>query len=103
METRESRLRELAQRAKGLHFHDREAQSILDEEDWQNYWPLIDASGQITGDITDGQPDEVNIDNEAMIELWRLSPAEQQRIRDDKRDGTFDGYGHLPNAEAVQP
>ncbi len=78
----------LAERAAGLHYDSPDAKAILDEEDWANHWPVVDADGLLTGDVveTDDCDNYLNVADMAMISDDDVRPKQR----------CDDGYAHLP-------
>jgi len=94
----------LASEAVGLRYDSPEAQRILNareygyenDADWSGFWPVCDARGILTGEITDSDDDEyANVADAAMVLLADLPAVERRRIRLAKRDATWDGYAQL--------
>jgi hypothetical protein len=68
---------------RGLHYRSAEWQRLAEPLHWQGIWPVIDASGELTGPISEGGEDELNVDDEAMIDAdearaggWRIDAEE---------------------------
>jgi len=70
----------LANRAAGMHYESPEAKRILDEEDWSDHWPVVDADGILTGDVVETADCEGywNVDDMAMIADDDLRPAQRK-------------------------
>lgn len=94
------KLRRLAEEAAGLHYKSVEADKILDQTDWQNHWPVIDADGELTGDVveTDDCDNYVNVGDMAMIDIDDLPASKRRTIEQEKIDGTYDGYVDIEEA-----
>ena len=60
-------LRLLAEEAIGLQYDSAEAQAILDRRDWQDYWPVVNSDGTLTGEIVGCEDGYLNVDDMAMI------------------------------------
>ena len=75
-----TRLRTLAEAATGLRYDSEEAQAILGQADWQSHWPVVDADGELTGDVveTDDCDEYANVADETMISLSDLSDAQRR-------------------------
>ena len=58
----------LAKANAGIHSQSQAWQQALDCCDWHGVWPVIDAEGLLTGEISEGGDDMSNVDDEAMIE-----------------------------------
>jgi hypothetical protein len=53
---------------RGMHYRSAEWQRLAAFATWQGAWPVIDASGDLTGEVSDGcGENELNVDDEAMI------------------------------------
>jgi hypothetical protein len=53
---------------RGLHYRSSEWQRLAAFVPWQGAWPVIDANGDLTGEVSDGSGEnELNVDDEAMI------------------------------------
>jgi len=89
---RQQRLRLLAGQAAGLRYDSAEANTILDQEDWSQYWPACDSYGLLTGDI-------VREDEEGYLIV-----GEEAMVRADApgvTEGAEDGYAVLPPLPAA--
>ena len=58
----------LAKANAGIHVQSQAWQEAADCCDWHGVWPVIDAEGLLTGEISEGGDDMSNVDDEAMIE-----------------------------------
>jgi hypothetical protein len=72
-----------AEDGRGLHYRSAEWQRLAAFAQWQGVWPVIDANGDLTGDISEGCESELNVDDEAMIDAddaraggWRIDAEE---------------------------
>lgn len=82
-----------AEDGRGLHYRSAEWQRLAERCHWQGLWPVIDADGNLTGEISEGAESESNVDDEAMIDTdeartagWRID----------------DGYAFPPSPVAVE-
>lgn len=68
------RLMHLAEVACGLRYDSAEAQSIMNSDDWANYWPVVDADGALTGAVVETEDCDgmANVDDIAMVYLHNL-------------------------------
>ena len=57
-----------AAKGRGLHYRSAEWQRLAAFVQWPGIWPVIDANGDLTGDISEGCESELNVDDEAMID-----------------------------------
>ena len=76
---REQTLRRLAARVTGMTYRIQRAETILDREDWQDFWPVVTRKGKrlvYTGEIIGGEEGWANVDDMAMIAVTELTPAE---------------------------
>ena len=69
----------LTDRAAGLRYDSPDAIAILDEADWANHWPVVDADGLLTGDVveTDDCENYWNVDDMAMISDNDIRPEQR--------------------------
>ena len=93
-------VRDAAQKAQGLHFESPEARGILDDPDldWSGVWPVVDASGLLTGEISEGEGDEKNVGDMAMI-----GRADLRRAGLHSHDGYAIGIPHYHQGEERTP
>jgi hypothetical protein len=78
---------------RGMHYRSAEWQRLAERCQWQGIWPVIDADGELTGEISEGSEEESNVDDEAMIDT------------DDARAAGWkveDGYASPPQPVAVE-
>jgi len=78
---------------RGLDYRSAEWQRLAERCQWQGIWPVIDADGNLTGEISEGSEEESNVDDEAMIDT------------DDARAAGWkieDGYASPPPPVAVE-
>jgi len=68
---------------RGMHYRSAEWQRLAAFVQWQGIWPVIDANGDLTGDISEGCESELNVEDEAMIDAddaraggWRIDAEE---------------------------
>ena len=90
-------LRGLAERAAGLHYESAAAKKIMDERDWEDHWPVVDADGDLTGDVVENADcgGYFNVDDEVMVSEDDLTPeiiAENGGINSIRESG----YVNLP-------
>jgi hypothetical protein len=53
---------------RGMNYRSAEWQRLAGFATWQGAWPVIDANGDLTGEVSDGcGENELNVDDEAMI------------------------------------
>ena len=64
---------------RGMHYRSAEWQRLAETLHWQGIWPVIDADGELTGEISEGGENELNVNDEAMIDAdeardggWRI-------------------------------
>lgn len=91
----------VAELLSGEHYKTGENIHLLHEAlDWAGLWPVVDAEGNLTGDVYDsGQSDATdyaNVDDEAMVAIADLPEAEQRQIRQERLSGIWSGYADLP-------
>jgi len=82
-----------AEDGRGLHYRSAEWQRLAECVQWRGIWPVIDADGNLTGEISEGDDNESNVDDEAMIDT------------DDARAAGWkveDGYASPPSPVAVE-
>lgn len=51
----------------GLHYASEAWKKISDPFSWAGFWPVIDRDGRLTGEVTEGDEDYCNVDDDAMI------------------------------------
>ena len=74
-------LRDMAERAIGLRYDSAEAQTLLDEGDWYQYYPEVDGYGYLTGRVIPGDADGfLVVDDLAMVEASTLSKEELRHV-----------------------
>jgi hypothetical protein len=82
-----------AEDGRGLHYRSAEWQRLAERCQWQGIWPVIDADGDLTGEISEGGEDESNVDDEAMIDTDAARAAGWK---------VEDGYASPPSPVAVE-
>lgn len=77
-----------AANGRGLHYRSAEWQRLAECVSWQGIWPVIDADGELTGEISEGSESELNVDDEAMIDAddaraggWKIDAEEGRAYR----------------------
>ena len=95
---REEALRLALSRVIGQHYLGKLARKTLDNcnLDWSQYWPIVDADGKITGELSGGEEGYYNVDDLAMIAEEDIPSHILGKIHQEEADGTFDGYVTLP-------
>jgi hypothetical protein len=89
----ETSLRKLADEATGLYYDSPEAKAIMDRDDWNDWWPIVDGDGILTGDIVGGDDDYFNVNDMAMVHRSDLT---KKQIREANKN---DGYIGLPEIQ----
>jgi hypothetical protein len=86
----------------GEHYESQRWCDAADALDWSGLWPIVNATGCLTGELTDCDDDDdyANVDDMAMVLISDLPIEEQRRIHRDQRAGYWDGYTRLPERRA---
>lgn len=84
----EDTLRSLAMEHFGMRYDDPEVEQMIDENDWSDYWPVVNRAGKLTGDIVGSESGYYNVADRAMIHESNLS-VEQVR------NATLSGYADV--------
>lgn len=100
---REQQLQDICQRYIGRYYDAPEVKTGLhaDGADWYGYYPEVDASGLLTGELIDANYSDgfANVANEAMVAIASLPSHERRRIAREDADGTWDGFAEIPEPE----
>ena len=82
-------LGDIAERSIGLRYDSAEAQTLLDEGDWYQYYPEVDGYGYLTGRVVgDNEDGFIVVHDWAMVEACTLSAEEIQLVD----QGWFPGW-----------
>ena len=75
-------LKEAARKAIGMYYESAEARAIMNDEDWQDYFPEVDGRGEYTGGVIDIDDDNyIIIGEDVMIDKYSLNDDELRRLR----------------------
>ena len=76
-------LKKAAQEASGLNYESVKAKAIIGKEDWQGYYPEVDAWGKLTGYVIDiDDVAYIVIEDLVMINKWELDADELSKLRE---------------------
>ena len=76
-------LKKAAQKTMGLNYESAEAKAIIDKEDWQDFYPEVDAWGELTGDVIDIDDERyIIIEDLVMIDRGGLDKTELAKLRE---------------------
>jgi len=83
----------VAEEGRGLRYRSKEWRILAELVQWDCCWPVIDADGELTGEISEGADSESNVDDEAMIDTDEARAAGWT---------VEDGYASPPPPVAVE-
>ena len=97
-------LADLCRRHWGEHYRSATWRLISNQSryDWDGIWPVVDATGLLSGEIIDSESGEgyANVEDLAQVRIADLPAGDQQEIRRRSANGTWDGYANIPPLRA---
>ena len=75
-------LRLLAGLVAGERYDALSTELCLCRGDWTDYWPVVNARGELTGDVCGNEDGFASVDNLAIVRMADLSPAQRATLRD---------------------